>query len=85
MGSNHTYAYGMFILGVICILGGFISLKDNITNLQGVGTIFLGLLLITQYLKAQGRAPQSIIRILTWAVIFGFLIVNTILIFNMLK
>ena len=79
---NNTYAYGMLVLGVISIIAGMVTLKDNgNVNIYGVGTIFLGLLLAIQYLKAVGNFSVKTIRILTWFVVFGFLIVNSIILF----
>lgn len=79
---NYTYAYGMLVLGIASIIAGVVTLKDNgDLNIYGMGTIFLGLLLAIQYLKAVGNFSVKTIRILTWFVVFGFLIVNSIILF----
>lgn len=83
---NFTYAYGMLVLGMVCVLGGILSVKVSTTfNPYGLGVIFLGLFLVIQYLKAMGKVPERIIRLLTWIVVFGFLFVDILLMIQILR
>ncbi|MBZ4647606.1 MAG: hypothetical protein PWR27_2298 [Petroclostridium sp.] len=83
--NNLTYTNGMFILSVLCFLGGFSALKLNPYNPYAAGTIFIGLFIGIQYLKANGRTPAHITHFLTWVVVFGFLVVDIILVYYWIK
>ena len=82
---KNTYAYGMFILGTFCMLAGFATLKLQGFGPMGLGNLILGLFMIIQYLKSSGKTPPHIIRLLTWLVVAGFLVVDVMLIFVFLK
>ncbi|WHH57087.1 hypothetical protein [Petroclostridium sp. X23] len=82
---NDTYAYGMLVLGILCFLAGFITMKMNPGSPYGLGTLFLGLFLEIQYLKAMNRVSAYIIRILTWVVVFGFFAVDILIIYYWMR
>jgi hypothetical protein len=74
----------MFILSILCFIGGFSTIKLNPGNPYGIGTVFMGGFLGIQYLKASGKTSPRIIRWLTWVTVIGFLIVDILLVYSVI-
>ncbi len=77
---NQSYLYGLIILSILCFLAAIVSIKIDTINPFNAGLIFIGLFLMIQYLKTIKSISKQLIKLLTWVVLFGFLIVDILLI-----
>jgi|GEM_PF-2368269 len=83
--QNNTYAYGMFVLSLICFIVGFLTIKLQGLSVYRIGFLFLGLFLVIQYFKSMGRMSHKMIKVLTWVTVVILFVIDIILLFSLLK
>lgn len=80
--ERKNIVYTIIVLSFVFMLAGIISFRYKGLNPYGAGTIFISVFLFAQYLKFQQIILKDLITILTWISVFGFLIVDVIIIWN---
>lgn len=72
----------LLVFMLLSLFGGIFSLRSKGINPYGMGVIFLGIFILSQYLKLKGTSNKELIKLLTWVAVFGFLVVDIIIIIN---